>query len=297
MFSRGGELLTQTEDTVGQWKEHFEELLNPANTSFGEEAESEASGEAPPISLAEVAEVVIQLFSVKAPGVDEIRPEMLKALDIVGLSWLTRLCNVAWGSGTVPVVWQTGVVVPFFKKGDRSVCSNYRGITLLRLPWKVYSRVLEKEAPADWQTSNSGRAMWLQESVRFGDLRIASLLFADDVVLLATSDRDLLHALGRFAAECEAFGMRVSTSKSEAMVLCRKTVECSLRVRSELLPQAKEFKYLGVLFMSEGKMEWEMDRRIGAASAVMRALYRSIVVKKELSRKAKLSIYQSIYVP
>jgi len=133
--------------------------------------------------------------------------------------------------------------------------------------------------------------------VRRGDLRIASLLFADDVVLLPTSDRDLQHALGRFAAECEAVGMRVSTSKSEAMVLCRKMVDCSLRVGNELLPQAKEFKYLRVLFTSEGRMEREMDRRIGAASAVMRALYRSLVVKRELSRKAKLSIYRSIYVP
>jgi len=44
-------------------------------------------------------------------------------------------------------------------------------------------------------------------------------------------------------------------------------------------------------------MEREMDRRIGAASAVMRALYRSVVVKRELSRKAMLSIYRSIYVP
>jgi len=74
-------------------------------------------------------------------------------------------------------------------------------------------------------------------------------------------------------------------------------VECSLRVGSELLPQAKEFKYLWVLFTSEGKMEEEMDRRIGTASAVMRALYRSVVVKRELSQKAKLSIYRSIYVP
>jgi len=64
-----------------------------------------------------------------------------------------------------------------------------------------------------------------------------------------------------------------------------------------LLPQAKEFKYLWVLFMSEGKMEREMDRRIGAASTVMRAMYRSVVVKRELSRKAKLSIYRSIYFP
>jgi len=44
-------------------------------------------------------------------------------------------------------------------------------------------------------------------------------------------------------------------------------------------------------------MEQEMDRQIGAASAVMRTLYRSVVVKRELSQKAKLSIYRSIYVP
>ena len=56
------------------------------------------------------------------------------------------------------------------------------------------------------------------------------------------------------------------------MVLCRKTVDCTLQVGSESLPQAREFKYLEVLFKSEGKMEWEMDRRFSAASAVMRAL-------------------------
>ncbi|KAK3523596.1 hypothetical protein QTP70_002710 [Hemibagrus guttatus] len=58
---------------------------------------------------------------------EEIRPEYLKSLDVVGLSWLTRLCNIAWRSGTVPLDWATGVVVPLFKKGDRRVCSNYRG--------------------------------------------------------------------------------------------------------------------------------------------------------------------------
>ncbi|KAI3353353.1 hypothetical protein L3Q82_019888, partial [Scortum barcoo] len=40
------------------------------------------------------------------------------------------------------------------------------------------------------------------------------------------------------------------------------------------------------LFTSEGKIEREIDRRIGAASAVMRSVYRTVVVKKELSRKA-----------
>ncbi|TWW73385.1 R2 Retrovirus-related Pol polyprotein from type I retrotransposable element [Takifugu flavidus] len=100
------------------------------------------------------------------------------------------------------------------------------------------------------------------EGVRFGDLRIGSLLFADDVVLLASSARDLQRSLDRFAAACEAAGMKISTSKSEAMVLNRKKVECLLRVKEEILPQVEEFKYLGVLFMSEGRMEQEINRRI-----------------------------------
>ncbi|KAI3359900.1 hypothetical protein L3Q82_014258 [Scortum barcoo] len=137
---------------------------------------------------------------------------------------------------------------------------------------------------------------------RFGNHRISSLLFADDVVLMASSGQDLQHVLERFAAECEAAGMRISTSKSEAMVLDRKRVACPLRVGGEVLPQVEEFKYLGVLFTSEGKMEREIDRRIGAASAVKceSVYYRTVVVKKELSRKAEaldLPTGQSTFPP
>ncbi|KAK3544419.1 hypothetical protein QTP86_011157 [Hemibagrus guttatus] len=133
------------------------------------------------------------------------------------------------------------------------------------------------------------------EGVQFGDHMISSLIFADDVVLLAPSS--IGEFWGHFAAECEAAGMRISTSKSEAMVLDRKKVACTLQVGGEVLPQVEEFKYLGVLFMSEGRMDREIDRRIGAAAAVIQSMYRSVVVKKEPSRKAKLSIYQSIYAP
>ncbi|KAK3526422.1 hypothetical protein QTP70_025454, partial [Hemibagrus guttatus] len=375
----GGELLASTGDIVGRWKEYFEDLLNPTDTPSVEEPEAKDSEIDSFITQAEVTEVVQQLLGGKAPGVDEIRPEHLKSLDVVGLSWLTHLCNIAWRSGTVPLDWATGVVIPLFKKGDRRVCSNYRVITLLSLPGKVYSRVLERrvrplvepqiheeqcgfrpsrgtldqlytlhrvlegswefaqpvhicfvdlEKAFDcvprgilwevlWEYGVRGpllRAVWSLynrrrscqlisrrsqglEGVRFGGHRISVLIFADDVVLLAPSSLDLQHALGHFAAECEVAGMRVSTSKSEAMVLDRKKVACTLQVGGEVLPQVEEFKYLGVLFTSEGRMDHEIDRRIGAAAAVMRSMYRSVVVKKELSQKAKLSIYQSIYVP
>lgn len=69
------------------------------------------------------------------------------------------------------------------------------------------------------------------------------------------------------------------------MVLSRIKVVCPFRVGVETLPQVKEFKYLRLLFTSEGKWERKVDRWISAASAVMWPLYWSVMVKKDLSRK------------
>lgn len=51
-------------------------------------------------------------------------------------------------------------------------------------------------------------------------------------------------------------------------------------------------KYPRVLFMS---VEYDMNKRFDAASVVMWALYRTVVVKREQSQKAKLAIYQSAF--
>uniref|UniRef100_A0A671TUB9 Endonuclease/exonuclease/phosphatase domain-containing protein n=1 Tax=Sparus aurata TaxID=8175 RepID=A0A671TUB9_SPAAU len=126
---------------------------------------------------------------------------------------------------------------------------------------------------------------------------ISSLLFADDVVFVAPSSQDLQHLLGQFAAECEADGMRISTSKPEAMVLDWKKMACSLRVGGELLPQVEEFKYLGVLFTSEGRMEREIDRRIGAAAAVMQLVYRLWWRESRAKRRSSRFTGQSTFLP
>ncbi|KAI3371109.1 hypothetical protein L3Q82_023745 [Scortum barcoo] len=386
---------------------HFEDLLNPTtDLPSNEEAEDgDSEVEDSSITQAEVTEVVRKLLGGKAPGVDEIRPEYLKSLDVVGLSWLTRLCNIAWRLGTVPLEWQTGVVVPLFKKGDRRVCSKLQRDHTSQPPREGLRQGTGEENSADSRPSDSGGTMrfsswswnsgpalyppcrvlrgfmgvcptsphvlcgsgegirpcpsWYSvgsaprvwgpgpllravrslydrsrslvriagsksdlfpvhvglrqgcplspvlfiifmdrisrrsqgpEGVRFGNHRISSLLFADDVVLLASSSQDLQHVLERFAAECEAAGMRISTSKSEAMVTRpEKGGVPSPGGVEKVLPQVEEFKYLGVLFTSEGKMEREIDRRIGAASAVecgyAVGVPRTVVVKKELSQK------------
>ena len=108
VFSVGGELLTSTEDIVRRWKEYFEELLNPTNTYSVGESEPRVLGPGRPISGAEVAEVVKGLCGSGAPGVDEIRPGYLKALDVVGLSWLTRLCIYIGGGAFGVANWGGG---------------------------------------------------------------------------------------------------------------------------------------------------------------------------------------------
>ena len=69
-------------------------------------------------------------------------------------------------------------------------------------------------------------------------------------------------ALERFAAECKATGMRINTSKTEIMVLSRSAAGCALHVSGAQLRQVEEFKYLVVLFSSDGRQDQEMDRRI-----------------------------------
>ena len=63
------------------------------------------------------------------------------------------------------------------------------------------------------------------------------------------------------------------------------------------MKQVEKSKYLGVAFTTDGRQDEELDTRIGKASAVMRALHYSVVMKRELSKKAKLSIFEKILSP
>lgn len=65
--------------------------------------------------------------------------------------------------------------------------------------------------------------------------------------------------LGQFAAEYEEVGVKLGTSMSVAIDLSQESVESPLRVGDESLPKVGEFKYVGVLFTGEGRMELEIE--------------------------------------
>ncbi|VDP83737.1 unnamed protein product, partial [Schistosoma curassoni] len=83
-----------------------------------------------------------QIKSGKAPGPDNIPAEALKADVAVTARILHILFSKIWDEEQVQTDWEEGLLVKIPNKGDLSKCDNYRGITLLSIPGKVFNRVL-----------------------------------------------------------------------------------------------------------------------------------------------------------
>ena len=135
------------------------------------------------------------------------------------------------------------------------------------------------------------------ECATIGNCKISRLLFADDLVLLSSTESGLQRALNSFADACNTAGMKISTAKTEVLHFSRNPDQCILLVNGATQKQVRKFKYLWVAFTSDGRQDVEPDTRIGKASAVMRALHYSVVMKRELSKKAKLSIFGAVFFP
>ena len=94
------------------------------------------------ITVEEIASAIKQTKGNRAPGEDRVTADMLKADPHLSAQMLVKLLNQAWGEEKVPDDWKKGIIVKLPKKGDLSVCGNWRGINLLSVPGKIFCRVL-----------------------------------------------------------------------------------------------------------------------------------------------------------
>ena len=124
--------------------------------------------------------------------------------------------------------------------------------------------------------------------------KINRLLFANNLVLLFFTESGFQRALNFFADACDSAVMKISNAKTEVLHFSRNPDLCSFQVNGAALKQVEKFRYLGVAFASDGRQDEELDTRIGKASAAMRALRYSVVMKRELSKKAKLSSFETV---
>ncbi|KAG1017839.1 hypothetical protein G6F26_011417 [Rhizopus arrhizus] len=105
--------------------------------------------------------LIDQLSIRKAPGADHLKAEILKPIstDLSHLlSWFFSLCS-QWSY--VPSLWRHAQAYPIFKKGDSSLPSNYRPISLT----SVFRKLLELSL-APWLASMSSQLDLVQGGFR-----------------------------------------------------------------------------------------------------------------------------------
>ncbi len=76
---------------------------------------------------------------------DGTTAEMLKYGGEIVVDWMVWICNLAWEQTKVPGEWRKVITVPLCKGiGNKDECNNYRGISLLSVPEKMYGKILSE---------------------------------------------------------------------------------------------------------------------------------------------------------
>ena len=67
------------------------------------------------------------------------------------------------------------------------------------------------------------------------------------------AQKDLQYALDLLSAACDQAGMKLSTEKTKVLCFSRNPSQCALQVSGKTQQQIEKFKYLVVVFTSDGR--------------------------------------------
>lgn len=148
LSSDGSCLITDKEEILQRWAEHFDNVLNRPS-SINEEAIQRlpqvtinTALDDPP-NFDEVTTAIQQLSSGKAPGSDAIPAEIYKEGGQAVTEKLLQLFLLIWQTETLPQDFKDVSIIHLYKKkGNHQACDNHRGISLLSIAGKVLARLL-----------------------------------------------------------------------------------------------------------------------------------------------------------
>jgi hypothetical protein len=125
---------------IRRWKNYFCQLLNVHGVIDVRQTEIHtAEPLVPEPSSAEVEIATEKLKSYKSPGTEQIPAELIQAGGNALRSEIHKLINCVWNKEELPEQWKESIIVPIYKKGDKTDCSNYREISLLSTSYKILS--------------------------------------------------------------------------------------------------------------------------------------------------------------
>jgi hypothetical protein len=116
-------------------------LLNPVDKGiipeekvyFGPEQDIRAP------SIQEVSAIIRKLKNNRAPGEDSITAEIIKGGGRMLWKKIHTLTCRVWKEEQMPEGWNNAIICPIYKKGNKMVCNNYQGISLLNVTYKFFT--------------------------------------------------------------------------------------------------------------------------------------------------------------
>ena len=129
-----------------QFKEFFDQALNSDELTSLDQITSNTYVPVldDPINEYEVREQIANLKIDKAAGTDGIPPGVIKILPPTWIMFITVLLNKLFLSSIYPQSWAIAKLFTIFKKGDKNLPSNYRGITIINCLAKLFDMILCK---------------------------------------------------------------------------------------------------------------------------------------------------------
>ena len=122
---------------------------------------------------------------------------------------------------------------------------------------------------------------------------LKQLLFADDTVVVADSERKLCQSVTEFGRVCERRKLRVNVGKSNVMRFTRNEDGARLNVllNGEALEEVDQFKYLGSVIAANG-VEADVRHRVNEGCKVMGAL-KGVMKNRGLGMNVKKVLCES----
>ncbi|PSN43121.1 hypothetical protein C0J52_10468 [Blattella germanica] len=137
-----GDILVESEEILETWRDHFKNMLGKEAEQVDHLKYLSAEPHLKEPSYNEVAYVINSLKNNKSAGLDGITAELIKNGGISLFERIYQLMMMIWTEEKIPEEWTIGIIQPIYKKGDKLICNNYRGITLLNVVYKILSGII-----------------------------------------------------------------------------------------------------------------------------------------------------------
>jgi uncharacterized protein YaaR (DUF327 family) len=134
-----GDLLADSHNILNRWKNYFSQLLNVHTISDVRQIVVHmAEPLVPGPSRLKVEIAIAKLKKFKSASSDQV----IQAGGKILLSVIHKLINSVWNKEKLSDQWKESMIVPIHKKGDKTDCNNYSGISMLSTSYKTLLNIL-----------------------------------------------------------------------------------------------------------------------------------------------------------